>query len=186
MLDSLKSSKLNILQNSQSGGVLSNDNYAGLVVIGSGVQMKCETLRCSQLEVLGDVDMNVEAETFVVREGGTFKGTVKTNQAEIEGSAEGVLSVKERLTIHGSGKVNGDVDYGELAIEAGGQLLGNLAIKASGAIKASNQASKKMKDLSSMNSRSGDKSSINSKSKLSPSDKKNSPSEIKTWLTEDA
>ncbi len=185
MFQSLKSSKLNLLKNSLVSGGSSDSPYAGLVVIGAGVQMKCETLRCAQLEVLGDVDMNVEAETFVVREGGTFKGTVKTNLAEIEGVAEGVFSVKERLTIHGSGKVTGDVDYGELAIAVGGELLGNLEKKKSSTTsKSANSLSSA--NLSSINSRHGDKNTSKAKSNSSSSDKTNATSEIKTWYTEDA
>jgi len=185
MFQSLKTSKLNVLQKSRADGVMSNAPYAGLVVIGAGVQMKCETLRCAQLEVLGDVDMHVEAESFVVREGGTFKGTVKTNLAEIEGTAEGELSVKERLTIHGSGKVTGDVDYGELAIEAGGKLLGNLAQKGTGNTpKKANKLSPG--NLSAISARPDDKKSDKPRSKSSSSGKNGSSSEIKTWYTEDA
>ncbi len=183
MFSSFKTSKLNILPSSDSDIDMSSAPYSGLVVVGAGVKMKCETLRCTQLEVLGDVDMHVEAETFVVRESGSFKGTVKTHRAEIQGTAEGVLSVKDRLSIHGTGKVTGDVDYGELAIEAGGQLLGNLVQKGQG-------SSAPLTTKASPKKESRKSSGQNSSDELIPSsgasDKTKAKSDIKTWYTEDA
>jgi cytoskeletal protein CcmA (bactofilin family) len=78
-----------------------------LIVHGSVTGM----IKCGTLEILqeGDVDANVEAENVSVA--GKFQGEMVCNG---------------RLNILSTGTVIGEIAYGRLSIESGGQLAGNL------------------------------------------------------------
>ena len=56
--------------------------------------------------------------------GGTFKGTVTVDSADIAGAFEGELKVKKRLFIRASGRVSGKIRYGQFEVERGGRIDG--------------------------------------------------------------
>jgi hypothetical protein len=47
---------------------------------------------------------------------------VKSEDAEVHGTLQGNVTVKNLINIHSSGSVSGNVHYGRLALEAGGSL----------------------------------------------------------------
>jgi cytoskeletal protein CcmA (bactofilin family) len=55
-----------------------------------------------------------------------FAGTVGVDRAEIRGRFEGEMTVRDRLVVHSTGRVSGKVRYGRLAVEEGGELVGDL------------------------------------------------------------
>ena len=78
-----------------------------LIVHGSVTGM----IKCRSLEILqeGDVDANVEAESV-----------------SVAGKFQGEMVCSGRLNILSTGRVMGEIAYGRLSIESGGQLAGNL------------------------------------------------------------
>ena len=48
------------------------------------------------------------------------------DDAEVRGRFEGTLNVRRRLLIRASGKVTGTVRYGQIEIECGGQISGDI------------------------------------------------------------
>jgi homoserine kinase len=50
----------------------------------------------------------------------------EVEDAEISGSFEGDLVVRGKLTVYASGRVRGNVTYGEIEIQRGGQISGNI------------------------------------------------------------
>ena len=78
-----------------------------LIVHGSVTGM----IKCGSLEILqeGDVDANVEAESV-----------------SVAGKFQGEMICSGRLNILSTGTVIGEIAYGRLSIESGGQLAGNL------------------------------------------------------------
>jgi len=78
-----------------------------LIVHGSVTGM----IKCGSLEILqeGYVDANVEAENV-----------------SVAGKFQGEMICSGRLNILSTGKVIGEIAYGRLSIESGGQLAGNL------------------------------------------------------------
>ena len=46
--------------------------------------------------------------------------------AEVHGTIEGNLTVRQRLVIHATGRVTGKIRYGKVVIEEGGQLSGDI------------------------------------------------------------
>ena len=58
--------------------------------------------------------------------GGIFKGTAVVDNAEIAGTFDGDLTVHNRLAIPASGLVTGQVRYGQLEVERGGRVNGQI------------------------------------------------------------
>ena len=81
-----------------------------------------EIRNCRLMEVHGYVEGDVAAVSLLVHQGGQCYGTVKTEQAEIHGTLQGNVVVKHLIDIRSSGSVTGNVQYGQLAMESGGNL----------------------------------------------------------------
>jgi cytoskeletal protein CcmA (bactofilin family) len=103
------------------------------VVIGAGIELKGEVKGCKTLEVAGDLEATVAAsEHLVVGADGSFRGFCEVETADIAGSFDGTLSVRGRLLVRRTGAVKGDIRFGELEIERGGQLSGNVDAQTKG------------------------------------------------------
>ena len=61
-----------------------------------------------------------------IAENGAFRGSAEIDIAEIHGEFNGSLTVRQKLVIYSSGKVNGKIRYGKVVIEEGGQLAGEI------------------------------------------------------------
>jgi cytoskeletal protein CcmA (bactofilin family) len=88
--------------------------------------IKGKIRNCRQMEIRGFVEGELAAESVLVHQGGSFYGTLKTDQADIAGSVQGELFVKNLISIRSSGSVNGNVRYGQLAMEMGADLSAEL------------------------------------------------------------
>lgn len=95
-------------------------------VIQADTVIKGEIRNCRQIEIHGYVEGELQAESVLIHESGTFYGTVKTDRAEILGSLQGDVFVRNLINIRSSGSVNGNVQYGQLAMEMGGNLSAEL------------------------------------------------------------
>ena len=61
-----------------------------------------------------------------IAESGLFKGSASIDDAEVRGRFEGNLVVRKRLLIRASGRVSGTIRYGQIEIECGGQISGDI------------------------------------------------------------
>lgn len=87
----------------------------------------CTNLDCDLLVVEGVVEgAMADGRLLEIAKGGSFKGTVVVDSAVIAGLFEGEIRVKKRLLVRASGRVAGTVRYGQLEIERGGHLGGNV------------------------------------------------------------
>ncbi len=77
---------------------------------------------CRQLEVHGYMEGDVSAGNLLVHKTGRLFGTIKTDTAEIHGTVQGDVAVRNLIDIRSSGTVSGNVKYGRLALEMGGNL----------------------------------------------------------------
>lgn len=77
---------------------------------------------CRQLEVHGYVEGDVAAANVLVHKTGKLFGTIRTDTAEIHGTVQGDVMVKNLIDIRSSGDVSGNIKYGKLALEMGGNL----------------------------------------------------------------
>ncbi|MBI4724760.1 MAG: polymer-forming cytoskeletal protein [Rhodomicrobium sp.] len=95
-------------------------------IIQKDTVIKGKIRNCRQMEILGYVEGELTAEDVLVQQGGTFYGTLKTGRADIAGSVQGEVFVKNLISIRSSGSVNGNVRYGQLAMEMGADLSAEL------------------------------------------------------------
>ncbi|HEX6001928.1 MAG TPA: cadherin-like domain-containing protein, partial [Hyphomicrobiaceae bacterium] len=77
---------------------------------------------CRQLEVFGYLEGDVAAKSVLVHPNGRLFGKLKSDNAEIHGTLQGDVVVKHLMDIRASGNVSGNVRYGKLALEMGGNL----------------------------------------------------------------
>jgi cytoskeletal protein CcmA (bactofilin family) len=102
----------------------------GALLACAGVKLKGEIMSCGTLTVEGEVDAKVRARQIIVANGGSVIGKAEVVQAEIAGRFEGILNVSGKLTIRSTGVFNGQVTYGQLEIEPGGELRGRVDVDA--------------------------------------------------------
>ncbi|RZA16146.1 MAG: polymer-forming cytoskeletal protein, partial [Lysobacteraceae bacterium] len=111
------------------------------LTVGPNIKLKgVEITDCDTLVVEGTVEATMDSRVIQISEHGAFKGSADIDIAEIHGQFDGNLTVRNKLVIHASGRVNGKIRYGKLVIEEGGQLAGE--IECAGAAAARAPASK--------------------------------------------
>jgi cytoskeletal protein CcmA (bactofilin family) len=97
------------------------------LTVGEGIEFQGRISACDRLTVFGRVDAELESSAFLeVGKGGCFEGRTEVDAAEIAGHVRGDLTVRGRLLVRSTGVVEGTVRFGELEIERGGQLRGNV------------------------------------------------------------
>jgi cytoskeletal protein CcmA (bactofilin family) len=96
------------------------------VVIQEDTVIKGKIRNCRQMEIRGYLEGDLSAEEVLVHQGGTFFGTLKSDRADVAGSVQGEVYVKNLISIRSSGSVNGNVRYGQLAMEMGADLSAEL------------------------------------------------------------
>jgi len=98
-----------------------------VLTVGNDILLKGEITTCDRLVIRGKVDATVsEVHTMELAAAGSFRGNAEVEYAEISGVFEGNLTVRTSLVIHQSGKVNGNISYGEVEIARGGTLTGEI------------------------------------------------------------
>jgi cytoskeletal protein CcmA (bactofilin family) len=108
-----------------------------VLTVGNDILLKGEIATCDRLVIEGRVEAKLsDVHTVEIAESGSFKGTAEVEDAEISGVFEGDLVVRNRLVIYASGEVRGNITYGEIEIERGGRLTGQIKTVAQGGAKA--------------------------------------------------
>lgn len=98
-----------------------------ILTVGNDILLKGEIATCDRLVIEGAVDAKLnDVHTVEIAETGSFKGSAQIEDAEISGLFEGDLIVRNRLIIYSTGKVRGKITYGEIEIERGGELTGEI------------------------------------------------------------
>jgi len=98
-----------------------------VLTVGNDILLKGEIATCDRLVIEGRVEAKLsEVHTVEIAECGSFKGTAEVEDAEISGIFEGDLVVRNRLVIYATGEVRGNIGYGEIEIERGGKLTGEI------------------------------------------------------------
>ena len=101
------------------------------LIVGPNIKLKgVEITDCDTLVVEGLVEATMDSRVMQIAEQGAFKGSAEIDIAEIRGSFDGDLVVREKLMIYATGKVTGKIRYGKVVIEEGGQLSGEVSFGA--------------------------------------------------------
>ncbi len=98
------------------------------VIIGSGARITGDISNCSVLEVHGYADGEFSAERVLIHDGGELHGRLETVDATVCGTLDGTAIIANKLDIRETGSVSGETTYGELSVEAGGSMIGSLAV----------------------------------------------------------
>ena len=97
------------------------------LIVGREITLSGEIKSCDQLIVEGSVEANLQnSREMDIAESGLFKGSASIEEAEVRGRFEGNLTVRKRLLIRASGRVSGTIRYGQIEIECGGQISGDI------------------------------------------------------------
>jgi len=97
------------------------------LIVGRDISLNGEITSCDRLVVEGKVEAALsDCQTIDIAESGLFKGAAEIQDADIRGRFEGKLTVRGRLMIRSAGKVSGEIRYGQLEIECGGQITGHI------------------------------------------------------------
>ena len=99
------------------------------VFLGPEIVLSGELKSCGTLVAEGIVDgSRIECRKFILGSTGSCKGEVQAESAVISGRFEGRLIVRSRLLIKSGGQVRGSVQYGQVEIEPGGELQGDMVV----------------------------------------------------------
>ncbi len=97
------------------------------LTVGREITLSGEINSCDLLVIEGSVEANLtNCRDIEIADGGLFKGEAAIEEAEIRGRFEGNLTVRKRLLIRATGRVVGTIRYGQIEIECGGQISGDI------------------------------------------------------------
>jgi cytoskeletal protein CcmA (bactofilin family) len=99
------------------------------LTVGPEIVLSGQITSCDRLVVEGKVEASLtDSRAIEIAESGFFKGTAEIDHAVIGGRFEGTLTVRERLTIRSTGRVQGKIRYGQIEIEPGGEIAGEVQV----------------------------------------------------------
>ncbi|WP_404382337.1 polymer-forming cytoskeletal protein [Caenispirillum salinarum] len=96
------------------------------LIVGPNIKLKGEIAACDTLVVEGTIEAEMDSHHIAIAKGGVFSGKVTVDTAEVAGSFDGNLTVRDRLLVRSTGRISGTVRYGALEVENGGRLAGTL------------------------------------------------------------
>ncbi len=113
------------------------------LTVGKGLSLAGEITACDVLVVEGKVEAKLsDGKLLEITETGQFRGSVEIENADIAGRYDGDLTVHGRLTLRGTGRITGIIKYGELEVNAGGQIIGEMSVVGGGAASSNTQPNK--------------------------------------------
>jgi len=81
------------------------------------------------LKIAGNVEGDLKATGDVtIDSGATIQASIEGANVQVRGQVNGNVTAKRRLTLGGSGRLNGDVKVGRLTVEDGASLNGNVTM----------------------------------------------------------
>ncbi len=100
------------------------------LIVGEGLSLSGDITACDLLIVEGSVQVTLnDTRAIEIAETGRFtNGKASVEEATISGVYQGELTVRGRLLVRGTGRVDGSIRYGELEVERGGRLSGSIEI----------------------------------------------------------
>lgn len=104
------------------------------LTVGAGLSLAGEIASCDVLVVEGKIEAKLtDGKLLEIAESGQFRGSVEIENADIAGRYDGQLVVHGRLTVRSTGRISGTIKYGELEVNAGGQIIGEIQVAGGGA-----------------------------------------------------
>jgi cytoskeletal protein CcmA (bactofilin family) len=102
-------------------------NERRTLVVGKGITVQGSFRNVERLVVEGVIEGTmIHAAELLVANGGTLKGEIAVEEAEIAGAIEGTLTAHGILTVRSTGLMRGTVRCRRLQVENGGQITGQI------------------------------------------------------------
>ena len=102
------------------------DKSKSSLMIGEGVTITGTISANNEVTIQGTIDGDIECNSVTINKSGNVKGKVRTDTMTVQGKAEGEINVNTVLNIKSEGSVNGKVFYGEIQIDEGGKISGEI------------------------------------------------------------
>ena len=95
--------------------------------VGVHIKLKgVEISDCDALVIEGQVEATVHSKAMEIAKPGTLKGNAQIDVAEVHGEFVGELTARQKLVVHGTGRVTGTIRYGKLIVAEGGEITGDV------------------------------------------------------------
>ncbi len=99
------------------------------LIVGREISLAGEITACDSLVVEGSVQATLKNSQHIeITDTGFFKGDVTIDDAEIAGRFEGALQVRGRLLVKSTGRISGEISFGRLEVELGGEIEGTISV----------------------------------------------------------
>lgn len=99
------------------------------LIVGRDISLSGEIAACDVLVVEGTVEAKLrDGHVVEIADTGLFKGSVEIDEADIGGRFEGDITVRGTLKVRSTGRITGNIRYGTLEVENGGQLSGTIQV----------------------------------------------------------
>ena len=97
-----------------------------ILTVGEGVTFSGKVIEADSIVLQGSADGDINARSVEISASGSLTGTVSCEILDIAGVFSGKASVVDGLSIRKTGRIDGEIRYGSLAVEKGGVVLGTL------------------------------------------------------------
>ncbi len=98
-----------------------------VLVVGRGISLQGTIKDAERLVVEGTIEAEMlHVVEISVQPGGTFKGEIEADDAEVAGMIDGVITARNSLVVRGTGRVVGSARCRRLQVEEGGQISGKI------------------------------------------------------------
>lgn len=99
------------------------------LIVGRDIELNGKISSCEKLVVEGKVEANIsECREIEISETGTFIGEAEIEVAEISGTFEGTINARDLLIVRSTGRITGNIRFGRLEVERGGQIEGDVKV----------------------------------------------------------
>ncbi len=99
------------------------------LIVGRDISLTGDITACDMLVVEGSVQATLsDSRMMQIAEAGIFNGKAEVDIAEVRGQFDGDMIARERLIIHATGRVTGQIRYGDIQIEKGGKIAGSIEV----------------------------------------------------------
>ena len=97
-----------------------------VITVGTGVVLSGRIIEADHVKLEGTADGEITAKTVELSAAGSLDGNVQCETFIVAGTFSGEAAVTGSLSVKNTGRIEGKISYGSLAVEAGGAVLGTL------------------------------------------------------------
>jgi cytoskeletal protein CcmA (bactofilin family) len=114
---------------SRKATVMSNSN-GETTLIGKGIKINGQITGQASIEIFGELEGTAGTEgTFRVREGGKVQGEVAARHVIVDGELVGQIAAEEKIELHATSKVTGDIQAKTVTIAEGALFEGSVKMR---------------------------------------------------------